>query len=788
MIMGRRQHTLPLMNRRPHEAGPDPEGRLCPVTCAGTGSAYHISLMRLLCHFTAALFAAALPLSGAPAFTEQPIFVSGNKEVTGYDTFRIPAIVRTNSGALLAFCEGRKNSGDDAGDIDIVLRRSTDNGETWSPQTLVQEEGGTDLITIGNPAPVVDETTGNIHLLFCRNNDRVFHTVSTDDGVSWSARTEITASVKPATWTWYATGPVHGDQLKRGAQAGRLVVPCDHSATVGGFGAHVIYSDDHGATWQLGGVAAATDTVSPNETTSVELVAPAPAPGGGSRLHLNTRDSYNTPHARATTGSDDGGTSFSPATFTDAPQFLCPKVQGALVRFRATDQGDAANRILFSCPHSVARNRISIWSSSDETATWSLPKPVYEGPSAYGDMAVTADGRVALLYEKGVTSPYETITLARFNEEWLDAPPPPRVDTPGAAFWTLEETEPGQNCPTATGAIRDVHPDEHGLHMTAELGFPAVAGSPAFGDGRAISFSGNGGLRILDADSGNRFDFEPADSFTLEVVFRVPAGSTKIGALVAKDLGSKSPSWWLRADNGLVRFLVSDDYTELGFSSTATINDGQWHHIAAVRDATDPLSKQLRLYVDGQPSGTLRDTTTGTFANSNAVWIGSFNGGLRRFTGDIDLVRITPAALAPSQFVGTDTQADADADAIPDSFERAATGSLATVGPGDADGDLVPDLLEFALGADPAAAADPVHVSVLPAQDHIEISTRQRALPPWLAIELHDSDNLVDWNPTASTVTVAPLAGDLFQRTDRIDFTPPAPNRRFFRYELHKMQ
>ena len=71
---------------------------------------------------------------------------------------------------------------------------------------------------------MVDETTGAIHLLFCRNNDRVFHTVSTDDGLTWSTRIEITAQVKLADWGWYATGPGHGIQLKRGSQAGRLVV------------------------------------------------------------------------------------------------------------------------------------------------------------------------------------------------------------------------------------------------------------------------------------------------------------------------------------------------------------------------------------------------------------------------------------------------------------------------------------------------------------------------------------------------------------------------------------
>ena len=723
--------------------------------------------------------AAALPADtrAAPSFTEAAIFTSGQG---GYNTYRIPAIVRTNAGTLLAFCEGRKTSSADSGDIDIVLRRSTDNGQTWGALTLVQEEGDTASITIGNPAPVVDESTGHIHLLFCRNNSRVFHTMSTDNGLTWSVRDEITAAVKPGTWSWYATGPVHGIQLKRGAQAGRLVVPCDHTLTTGGtFGVQSVYSDDHGATWQLGAVAGVTATVSPNENTCVEMVTPAA--GGGSRLHFNTRD-HTGSITRATTGSNDGGTSYAPADFTDAPQFTCPTVQGALLRFRATDQGDPANRILFSCPNGSSRNRISVWSSNDEALTWSAPKAVHEGPSAYSDMAVTGDGKVALLYEKGTSSPYETITLARFNEEWLDAPPPP-AENPGAAFWNFEETAPGQTCSTASGAIRDVHPAENGLHQTATLAFPAVAGAPAFGNGRALAFTANGGTRILDSESGNRFDFAANQSFTLEIVCRIPAGSTQVGALVAKDLAALSPSWWLRVESGKARFLVADTSAEPNVFSTTTINDGQWHHIAAVRDATNPTSKQLRLYIDGQTSGSAADTTSSSLANGQALWIGRYNAGTRLLTGEVDLVRITPAALVPAQFVSAWSQFDADGDKIPDDFERAGNGSLATLGSGDADGDGRSDLMEFALGTNPAAADAPAVTSTRTGTQ-MRIQTPQRILPAWLSLQLHSSHDLMIWSPVTSSMSLDPLGNGLYMRTDLVELSNTPPGRMFYHYVL----
>ena len=127
----------------------------------------------------ATLVASSVPGLAAEGLEQVDVFISGTE---GYHTYRIPAVVRTNKDTLLAFCEGRKTSRSDHGDLDLVLRRSTDGGKTWEPMQLVYEEGGTAEITIGNPCPVVDRTTGTIWLPFCRNNDRVFMTNSTDDG------------------------------------------------------------------------------------------------------------------------------------------------------------------------------------------------------------------------------------------------------------------------------------------------------------------------------------------------------------------------------------------------------------------------------------------------------------------------------------------------------------------------------------------------------------------------------------------------------------------------------
>ena len=141
----------------------------------------------------------------------------------------------TVDGDLLAICEGRKTSRADHGDVDLVMKRSSDGGKTWSPLTLVYEQGGEAKITIGNPCPVVDRTTQTIWLPFTRDNDDVLLTSSIDGGRTWAAPRTITQQVKHDDWTWYATGPGIGVQLERGPFKGRLVIPCDHLVPFGDF-------------------------------------------------------------------------------------------------------------------------------------------------------------------------------------------------------------------------------------------------------------------------------------------------------------------------------------------------------------------------------------------------------------------------------------------------------------------------------------------------------------------------------------------------------------------------
>ena len=181
-----------------------------------------------------------LPVMGQD-FEQTKVFSNGND---GYKIFRIPVIVRASNGDLLAFCEAR--SGGDLSEIDLVLKRSSDNGKTWQALEMVQEsdnfkglfDDDVPEISIGNPAPVVDlldpNHPGRIWLPFTLENNRVFVTYSDDHGKSWAERREITSDVKKEDWGWYATGPVHSIQITRGENKGRLVIPCDHRIGAGG--------------------------------------------------------------------------------------------------------------------------------------------------------------------------------------------------------------------------------------------------------------------------------------------------------------------------------------------------------------------------------------------------------------------------------------------------------------------------------------------------------------------------------------------------------------------------
>jgi len=366
----------------------------------------------------------SVDLRTAPRVEKTLLFEAGQD---GYAVFRIPGIVATAEGSLLAYCVGRKAPGDWA-DIDIFLRRSTDGGKTWEPRKKLGDVGSS---TVDNPTAIVDRKTGAVHMLYQVDYARAFYVRSDDDGRTFSEPVEVTSVFEEFRqeydWNVIAPGPGHGLQLANG----RLIVPVWLST-----GGHrhrpsivsVIYSDDHGRTWHRGDVVVRTDDefINPSETVAVELT--------DGRVMLNIRNEC-TRHRRLVSFSDDGATKWTTPVFDETLfEAIC---FGSIQRLTwgtfptcQQDEGTSEtcptrNRILFVNPNSGSRARknLTVRLSYDEGQTWPVHKVLEPGIAGYSDLTVGPDGSIYCLYERGGLggNHFHTqgITVAKFPLEWL---------------------------------------------------------------------------------------------------------------------------------------------------------------------------------------------------------------------------------------------------------------------------------------------------------------------------------------------------------------------------------
>ncbi len=365
-----------------------------------------------------------------PLLERTDVFPAG---MNGIARYRIPGIVVTKKGTVLAYSEARKNGSADWGEIEVHLRRSTDNGRTWGDSQHVAHNGervegnphkkgeGDHEQTVNNPVAIVDRETGAIEFLYCINYARCFSMRSTDDGVTWSKPVEVTATFEPFRkyydWKVIATGPGHGIQIK----SGRLVVPIwlaygkegDHGPSA----AATIFSDDHGRTWNAGELAVPNegDFGNPNETMLTEL--------SDGRVMLVTR-SVSKANRKLITTSPDGVTGWSKPIFHE--QLWEPVCMASIIAHPSQP-----GTLVFSSPHRLAldkdgteipagrgkRENLSIKISRDDGKTWPISKTLEPGSSAYSDLAVLPDGTVLCLYEGK-----KDIQVARFNLEWIASP------------------------------------------------------------------------------------------------------------------------------------------------------------------------------------------------------------------------------------------------------------------------------------------------------------------------------------------------------------------------------
>lgn len=376
--------------------------------------ALRIGFFLLLNCATLVGFAATQPKA---IFEQTDVFVAGRDGVFEY---RIPGLVTSNKGTLLAFCDARVNkAGDPPNKINLVLKRSVDGGKSWGPlQTIAQNGAG----AVADSCGLVDRQSGTIWIFSVYAPEGIGSAnaapglsgatfqykaiTSDDDGATWSQPIDYTAMTKRPEWAAGSTGVGRGIQMRNG----RLVLPryfADYrqprTGPVDG-ASFVTYSDDHGKTWKMGALTQFKGGT--NECQVVELA-------DGSLL-LNMRGL--TGNLRKIARSRDGGATWS--TVSEDPALIEPRCQGSLQML--TDAlGQDRSRLLFSNPASLERKNMTVRLSYDEGRTWPVAKQLHAGPAAYSCMSVLSDQTAACLYERGEGKPYEKITFARFNVEWL---------------------------------------------------------------------------------------------------------------------------------------------------------------------------------------------------------------------------------------------------------------------------------------------------------------------------------------------------------------------------------
>ncbi|MFE6871370.1 LamG-like jellyroll fold domain-containing protein [Kitasatospora sp. NPDC057692] len=603
--------------------------------------------------------AVVLALAGPPAGTAVASGVSGTADQVlfaggtgGYGCYRIPALARTAAGTLLAFAEARKSpTCADRQDIDIVVRRSTNDGRSWGPVEVVLSGGPGDAdqpYTRGNAAPVVDAATGRILLLSTSNPATptgkrlpwVQH--SDDDGRTWSPAEQLTSTFSGATNGWFATGPGHGVQLTQGAHAGRLVVGAHQVPSAGVDYAGVLYSDDHGATWQAGStpnsyVADPANPgqalVNPGEVSVTELR------GGGVYAMARNQIGGSANH-RTRAVSTDGGTTMPAATVI--PSLVTPDVQGSVLALRQTWQSASGDTLLFSGPADPSsRKNMTVRYSTDNGTSWKTPANglITGDASGYSDLVEASDGGIGLLYETGIGFSADQIHFRALT--------PAALGLPGGFHGT------GSNQQQVPAAVTT--PDASSQHGDAYPRGGAALGPGRFYQGLVLDNTGTA-AQYVDVPWSRPTD-PGAGDFTYALWFKYQATAATAQQVLFWGYGVGAvPQVWLRAQPGQDRLYGwvqgSDAGTPVALtdpSAATAFGDGAWHLATLSRTGST-----VALAVDGgtpaTAAGVTGAVTPGPADRSTGLRLGAKAGaGDDRFTGGLDEFRLYRTALTPAQ-------------------------------------------------------------------------------------------------------------------------------------------
>lgn len=343
------------------------------------------------------------------------LFQPGDYNSTNY---RIPGVITAKDGSIVAVTDKRKyNQGDLPEDIDIVCRRSTDGGHTWSePYTIAQGTGYNHgfgdcvLAWTNDDNGLIAGFVGGVGLWNSTpsNPIRSYIARSYDNGQTWTEPEDITDfifgsnCVVPEHRTWRASFFGSGNGLI--TSTGRIMfVAAIRETTAQSLNNYAVYSDDNGITWHVSGRA----SVSGDEAKVTELV--------DGRILMSIRHNgkrwYNI--------SNDGGETWQSSTST-WNDITAPACNGDMIRYTSVNQGFNKNRLLHSVPFGSSRTDVSVYISYDEGETWPVRKCIVPYSSAYSSLCVLPDGTIGLYVEEEYpgNSGYSTV-FYNFSLEWL---------------------------------------------------------------------------------------------------------------------------------------------------------------------------------------------------------------------------------------------------------------------------------------------------------------------------------------------------------------------------------
>lgn len=351
--------------------------------------------------------------ASAQKLQKTTIFESGKE---GYKSFRIPAIISLRNGNLIAFAEGRVTGAADFGHVNIVMKKSSDQGKTWGPIKIVAENGE---LQAGNAAPVLDESdprypNGRLFLFYntgdtdegemrkAKGVRHILYKTSVDGGMHWSEAVDITDQTSkinrpevnpawnhPEDWRSYANTPGHAMQLKKGPYKGRLYVAANHSEGAPkkdftDYVAHGFYTDDHGQTFHI---SENNPFPGSNESSAAEL--------SGGRLMTNSRNQQGQEKFRIVATSKDGGQSWD-TTYFDR-QLPDPICEGSILTLK---YGKHKNILAFcNAASQTGRDSLTLRISYDDAKTWRKSFLIAPKNTAYSDIVAIGKKKVGVLYE-----------------------------------------------------------------------------------------------------------------------------------------------------------------------------------------------------------------------------------------------------------------------------------------------------------------------------------------------------------------------------------------------------